>query len=79
MTAPLRSGPHGEILLPENMRARHGITGDTPIRVIETRSGILLVPLTREPMSPALARELDQWQSLASTSWEMFEYRDAAR
>jgi bifunctional DNA-binding transcriptional regulator/antitoxin component of YhaV-PrlF toxin-antitoxin module len=75
----LTSGPHGEIVLPENLRTRHGIAGDTPIRVIETRNGILLVPLTNEPMSPGLAKELAEWQSLASASWETFDYVDDAR
>ena len=69
----LTSGPHGEIALPANLRKRHGITEDTPIRVIETRNGILLVPLTSEPMSPALAQELAEWQALAPRSWEMFD------
>ncbi|MEK7676384.1 MAG: AbrB/MazE/SpoVT family DNA-binding domain-containing protein [Verrucomicrobiota bacterium] len=74
----LTSGPHGEIALPENLRARHRIGQDTPIRIIETRNGILLVPLTSEPMSSALAQELAEWQSLASTSWEMFDYQHDA-
>jgi bifunctional DNA-binding transcriptional regulator/antitoxin component of YhaV-PrlF toxin-antitoxin module len=66
----LKSGSRGEITLPESLRARHGIAGDTPIRVIETRNGILLVPLSKEPMSPALAKELEEWRSLAAASWE---------
>ena len=71
----LTSGPHGEIAVPANLRKRHGIGADTPIRVIETRNGILLVPLSSEPMSPVLAQELAEWQALASTSWEMFDYQ----
>jgi bifunctional DNA-binding transcriptional regulator/antitoxin component of YhaV-PrlF toxin-antitoxin module len=74
----LKSGSRGEITLPENLRARHGIASDTPIRVIETRNGILLVPLTKEPISPALAQELEEWQSLAATSWEKFDYLNDA-
>lgn len=74
----LRSGPRGEITLPANLRARHGIASDTPIRVIETRNGILLVPLTDEPMSPALAQELEEWQSFAPASWEKFDYLNDA-
>jgi hypothetical protein len=73
MTA-LKPGPRGEIVLPENMRPR--IAEGMAVRVIEIRHGILLVPLTKEPMSPALAQELAQWQSLASSSWEMFDYQD---
>ena len=74
----LTSGPQGEIALPANLRARHGIAEDTPIRVIETRNGILLVPLTNEPMSAALAQELAEWHALASASWEMFDYQHDA-
>jgi bifunctional DNA-binding transcriptional regulator/antitoxin component of YhaV-PrlF toxin-antitoxin module len=75
MTA-LMSGPRGEIVLPENLRSRHGISGGTPIRIVETRTGILLVPLTKEPMSAALAQELEEWQAVAESSWQGFEYQD---
>jgi bifunctional DNA-binding transcriptional regulator/antitoxin component of YhaV-PrlF toxin-antitoxin module len=70
----LKSGSCGEITLPESLRARHGIASDTPIRVIETRNGIFLVPLTKEPMSPALTKELAEWQALAAASWENADY-----
>ncbi len=70
----LKSGPFGEITLPKNLRARHGIERETPIRVIETRNGILLIPLTSAPMSPALSQELKEWQSLALSGWDKFEY-----
>jgi len=49
---------------------------DTPVRVIETVSGILLVPLTVSPMSPELAAELDEWQALSTQSWELFPYEE---
>ena len=39
----------------------------------------MLVPLGSEPMSPALAQELVEWQSLASRSWEMFDYQHDSR
>lgn len=68
--------PSGEIALPAEMRARHGFTPQTPIRVIETRSGVLLVPLTEMPMDPELSRELAEWQALSATTWEMFPYDD---
>jgi hypothetical protein len=35
-----------------------------PVRLVETRTGILLVPLTDEPMSDELTRELEEWQAL---------------
>jgi hypothetical protein len=68
--------PSGEIALPPDVRARRGFTPQTPIRVIETRSGVLLVPLTEEPMDPVLAQELADWQALSATTWDMFPYHD---
>ncbi len=51
----------GKISLPEEVREHYGLTPDTPLRIVETCSGILLVPLTNEPLSESLARELDEW------------------
>ena len=66
----------GKISLPEEIREHYGLTPDTPLRIIETRGGILLVPLTNEPMSESLARELEEWQSLGAASLEMFSYEE---
>lgn len=64
---------NGAIVLPDGLRKRYGFHQDTPVRVIETRNGVLLIPLTDAPASPELARELSDWQSLAASSWEMFD------
>jgi bifunctional DNA-binding transcriptional regulator/antitoxin component of YhaV-PrlF toxin-antitoxin module len=66
----------GKITLPETVRNRYGLARDTPLRIIETRNGILLVPLTDEPMSESLRTELEEWQSIAAGSLEMFPYED---
>ncbi len=66
----------GKISLPEEVREHYGLTPDTPLRIIETRGGILLVPLTNEPMCEELARELDEWQTLSAASLEMLPYED---
>lgn len=66
----------GKITLPETLRDRYGLAQDTPLRVIETRTGILLIPLTGEPMSEALRSELEEWQALGTESFEMFPYED---
>lgn len=66
----------GKISLPEDVREHYGLTPDTPLRIVETRGGILLVPLTHEPMSESLAQELDEWQSLGAASLEMFPYEE---
>ncbi|MDQ3755244.1 MAG: AbrB/MazE/SpoVT family DNA-binding domain-containing protein [Acidobacteriota bacterium] len=62
----------GKISLSKDVREHYDLTPDTPLRIVETRGGILLVPLTHEPMSESLARELDEWQSLGAASFEMF-------
>jgi len=66
----------GKITLPAAIRVRYGLAQDTPIRMIETRSGILLVPLTDEPMNERLLSELEEWQSLGAESLEMFPYEN---
>ena len=68
----------GTIALPADVRAKHGFTTETPIRIVETRSGVLLVPLTNEPMSKELAAELADWQALSASTWDMFPYQDEA-
>jgi hypothetical protein len=74
----LTIGRKGEIALPRELQERYRMTPDTPIRIIETREGILLIPLTEDPMSGELARELAEWQSLGALAWEMFPYEDEA-
>jgi len=64
--------PGGELTLPPQLCERYGLTPATPIRIIETRTGLLLVPLTDAPMSPDLLQELDEWQALGGRSWEAF-------
>lgn len=44
-------GHEGEIALPDEVRDRYGFLPDTPIRIIETSTGILIVPMTDELMS----------------------------
>ncbi len=72
----LNIGSLGELSLPEHVRKRYGLTPNTPVRVIETRSGVLIVPLTGEPMSSELARELEQWQDLAAATWDGFGFEE---
>ena len=58
----------GNVTLPQDIRQRYDFAPDTPIRLIETRNGVLLVPLTCEPMSAELLAELEQWQALSVQS-----------
>jgi bifunctional DNA-binding transcriptional regulator/antitoxin component of YhaV-PrlF toxin-antitoxin module len=66
----LTMGERGEITLPDGVRQRYGLGPETSVRIIETSGGILLVPLTDEPMNEDLITELQEWQSLSAESWE---------
>jgi hypothetical protein len=65
---------NGRITLPKDVVGRYRLEDDTPLRMIETRSGILLIPLTKEPMSSALGAEIAEWQALGAESFELFPY-----
>lgn len=64
----------GKITLPVAVRSRYGLAEHTAVRVIETRTGILLVPLTQEPMSESLVDELQAWRSIGAESFDLFPY-----
>lgn len=66
----------GKVTLPEPFRTRYALTMDAPLRVIETRAGILLIPLTDEPMSEDLRSELEDWQQLGAESVATFPYEE---
>ena len=69
-------GTGGEIILTDTLRERYGIVPNQTVRLIETRSGILVVPLTDEPMSAELKAELAEWQNLTAASLEEFPYEE---
>ena len=66
----------GKVALPDEVRIRYGFAPNTPVRIIETQSGVLLIPLTDEPMSGALKAEIEEWQALGAESMEMFPFED---
>ena len=68
----------GELTLPPELCERYGLTPTTPIRIIETHSGLLLIPLSSDPMNPQLTNELVEWQELSRATWESFPYEDSA-
>lgn len=45
--------PGGAIALPPQICQRYGLTANTAVRLVETASGILVVPLTSQPMNAA--------------------------
>jgi len=61
--------PAGTVFLPAELRTRYHLDPETTVRVVETRHGLLLVPLTDEPIPAELQRELDAWQSLDAAVW----------
>ena len=67
----------GKITLPDTVRDHYRLQPGMPLRIIETRHGILLVPLTDAPMSRTLAEELHEWQALGAESLAMFPYEDS--
>ena len=67
-------GRSGEMTLPHEVQERCGLGPEVSVRLIETRSGLLLVPLTDAPMSAELARELEEWQAFGADAWAQFEF-----
>jgi hypothetical protein len=67
---------NGTIRLPDQVLDRYRLGGETQLRMIETRNGILLVPLTNEPMSSELSDELEAWQKLGAENLEKFAYEE---
>ena len=78
MLAPLLIEAGGKVTIPEALRSRYGFEPNTPVRVIEMQSGILLVPLTGAPMSDTLKAELAEWQSLGADVLNMFPSEEKA-
>ena len=76
MLEPLLIEAGGKVTIPEALRSRYGFEPNTPVRMIETQSGILLIPLTDAPMSAALKAELAEWQSLGADALEMFPFEE---
>ena len=70
---------NGSVTLPAEMRSRYHLDTATKVRVVETKHGLLLVPLTDEPMPAALQRELDEWQSLDAGGWDAFPFEQPNR
>lgn len=67
---------NGKITLPEDVLDRYQLDEETPLRIVETRHGILLVPLTDEPMTADLRGELEAWQELGAESFGMLPYEE---
>lgn len=73
----LKVGKEGEIQVPDEVRNRYHLEPETPVRLVETRAGILIIPLATPHASSELEAELAQWQDVAVSSWELFPYEDS--
>lgn len=62
--------------LPAAVQERSGLRPGVSVRLVETRSGLLLVSLTGAPMSAELAQELQEWQVLGADTWAQLPYED---
>ena len=58
-----------DITLPKSIREKYGLKPESRVRIIETKDGILLIPLTDEPADKILQAELDEWQQLGEEVW----------
>ena len=76
--SPISLGHQGEIVLPDEIRERYGFKPDGPIRMIETKTGVLIIPLTNEPMSESLVAELSEWQGAGESSWNLFAFEESS-
>ncbi|MGI8544072.1 MAG: hypothetical protein ACR2MD_11450, partial [Aridibacter sp.] len=68
---------NGTIKLPKKSLKRYGFEQKMPVCLIETREGILLVPITDKPMSEELKQELAEWQEAAGETFEDFPYEES--
>lgn len=66
----------GKVTLPDAVQARYGFEPQTPVRLIETQRGVLLIPLTAEPMDETLQAELAEWQALGAESLALFPFEE---
>ena len=69
---------NGKFTLPDDIVERYQFKRETQFRIIETQKGVLLIPMTSEPMSSELKNELEEWQAIGENAWEMFDFEENA-
>lgn len=69
-------GRSGEMTLPQEVQERCGLGPEVSVRLIETRSGLLLIPLTDVPMTAELEQEVEEWQALGGDTWAQFQFAE---
>ncbi len=73
MTAVLLE-TNGTVRLPKESIKRYGFEQKMSIRLIETKEGVLLVPITNQSLSEELSREIAEWHEAGSETWEDFSF-----
>lgn len=69
---------NGKFTLPNDIVERYQFKKETQFRIVETEKGVLLIPLTKEPMNDELKTELEEWQAIGADGWEMFDFEEKA-
>jgi len=69
---------NGKLTLPNDIVERYQFKRETQFRIIEAQKGVLLIPLTDEPMNDELKIELEEWQTIGADGWEMFDFEENA-
>jgi len=69
---------NGKLTLPNDIVERYQFKRESQFRIVETQKGVLLIPLTDEPMSDELKAELEEWQAIGADGWEMFDFKENA-
>jgi bifunctional DNA-binding transcriptional regulator/antitoxin component of YhaV-PrlF toxin-antitoxin module len=69
---------NGKFTLPDEIVERYQFKKEMQFRIIETQKGVLLIPLTGEPMNDELKTELEEWQAISAESWETFNFEENA-
>ncbi len=66
MNSILTIEENGKLTLPNDIVERYQFKRESQFRIVETQKGLLLIPLTDEPMSDELKTELEEWQSIGA-------------
>ena len=68
----------GSIHLPDEVCQRRGLLPNTRVRILETRHGVMIIPITEEPVPTELADELAAWQAAGIAGWDQFPYEESS-
>lgn len=69
---------NGKFTLPDEIVERYQFKKETRFRIVETQKGVLLIPLTNEPINDELKTELEEWQAIGAENWEIFNFGENA-